>query len=220
MTDSKKPPIPSSPNVRVVSAEELERALLDELETSGGTSRNALWHLARLYSETRRHEQAFDCVRQLGALAGGPDDEAACFLAQGQLCEQLRDYEAAVDYYRAGLAMNRERAASWYWFNNNLGYSLLQLGQSLEATIHLRVAIRVDPARSNAYKNMGLAMLQTNDPTGAARWFIAATRVNPKDGRSLAHLEELVAAHPELLAQAPDVGAELDACRAQQPKKN
>jgi tetratricopeptide (TPR) repeat protein len=153
-------------------------------------------------------------------LADGPDDEASCFLAQGQLCEQLRDYEAAVGYYRAGLAMKREHAASWYWFNNNLGYSLIQLGHAGDATIHLRLAIQVDPARSNAYKNMGLAMLQTNDHPGAARWFIAATRVNPNDGRSLAHLEELVVAHPELLAQAPDLGAELDACRAQRPKKN
>lgn len=220
MTDSRKPSIPSAPRVTVVSAEEMEAALLDELKESGGTSKRALWSLARLYSQTKRHDEAFDCIRKFAALSDSPDEEATCLLAQGQLCEQLHDYESAVRYYRAGRALNREQASSWYWFNNNLGFSLVQLGQVQDAATYLRVAIAVDPARSNAYKNMGLAMLQTSEHAEAARWFVAATRVNPSDGRSLRHLEDLVAAHPEVLADVPDVKAELDATKLRRAAQN
>jgi tetratricopeptide (TPR) repeat protein len=195
------------------SAAKAEKVLLEKLEASEGTSKDALWNLALLYSETKRQDEAFSCIQRLAALTRDPDEEAACFLAQGQLCEQVTDFEGAIRYYRTGHAMKREHAPSWYWFNNNLGYSLVRLGQAGEALGYLRTAIAIHPRRSNAYKNMGLALTLLGDYAEAARSFLSATQANPDDGRALRHLEELLGAHPDVLPAVPDLASELASWR-------
>jgi hypothetical protein len=50
-----------------VTVPELERALLQELDASHGTSKRALWRLAWLHSETGRYEKA---LKYVGTLAG------------------------------------------------------------------------------------------------------------------------------------------------------
>jgi tetratricopeptide (TPR) repeat protein len=215
MTDSKRRSI-----LDPASAEKLEKALLEEIERSAGTSKDALWNLARLYSETNRQDEAFVCIQRFAALTADPDEEATCFLAQGQLCEQLGDFEAAIRYYRTGEALKRDQAPSWYWLNNNLGYVLVRAGQAHDALDPLRTALQVNPRRSNAYKNMGLALTQTGDYAGAAKCFVAATHANPHDGRALRHLEELVGAHPALLNDLPDLLAELESWRSRARLKN
>jgi hypothetical protein len=47
----------------------------------------------------------------------------------------------------------------------------------------------------------------------AAEFFIAATQADASDPRSLAHLENLIAAHPELEVDLPDLTDRLNACR-------
>jgi tetratricopeptide (TPR) repeat protein len=203
--------------VTAIGAEELERALLHELRESRGTSKGALWDLASLYSNTERHDQAVACIDRLASLSTSPEETASCLVAQGQLSEQQHDYESAVLYYGKALALNRQRAPTWYWIHNNLGYSLVQLGRCEEATRYLRVALEANRTRSNAFKNMGLAMLGMNEHIAAAEWFVAAARVNPADRRSLTHLEQLVTSHPELLTQVATLPAELNACRRRNP---
>ena len=196
-----------------ITAERLETAWLRELAASNGTSKQALWGLARLYGETGRRDDALACVERLARLSTRPDEVASCHLAQGQLSEQAYDYKSAVRHYRAGLALGQQQAPTWYWIHNNLGYSLVQLGQYHEAAAYLHVAVAVDPTRPNAFKNLGLAMLGINENVRAAEWFVIANRANPGDRRSLMHLERLVASHPELTAQIPTLQGELDACR-------
>jgi tetratricopeptide (TPR) repeat protein len=205
---------PKLPDGRPLTSAELERCLLQEVEDSGGTSRAALWNLAKLYSETKRHDQAFECVKKLASLVANPDEAASCYLAMGQLSEQLDDYPAAVRYYQTALGLNRERAASWYWIHNNLGYSLIRLGYFQRATKYLEVALTIDRTRPNAFKNLGLAMQAMNENAKAAEFFVAATLVNAADGRALNHLEKLVAKHPYLLTENRGLRAKLDACRS------
>jgi tetratricopeptide (TPR) repeat protein len=207
-----------------LTGEEIERTLLEEIAESDGTAREAIWSLAVLYSKTNRQGEAVECIKRLRALDLSDEEQAKCQLAIGQLQEQLGDYELAARFYREGLEIPGSPTDTQYWLNNNLGYSLIQLGRQAEALEPLEAAISVDSARSNAHKNMGLAHQRLGDHALAAQCFIRATQANASDPRSLKHLEDLIASHPELLTGPPGLGQILAACReavafaaAQQP---
>jgi tetratricopeptide (TPR) repeat protein len=72
--------------------------------------------------------------------------------------------------------------------NNNMGYSLIQIYRFHEAIVYLQAALGVDRARPNALKNLGLAMQGLERHAKAAEYFVAATRTDPRDRRSLEHL--------------------------------
>lgn len=76
----------------------------------------------------------------------------------------------------------------------------------------LRQALVIEPRRPNAYKNLGLALEAKGEFAQAAEQFIAATHVNATDSRSLGHLEALMAAHPELEVDVPDLRERFEAC--------
>src|SRR5215470_10981825 len=50
------------PDGTALTAEELEQFILAKLEDSAGTSKQALWDLACLYSQTGRNDRALDCI--------------------------------------------------------------------------------------------------------------------------------------------------------------
>jgi tetratricopeptide (TPR) repeat protein len=127
--------------------------------------------------------------------------------------ERIRDYQGAARFYRQALIMEPCRNNVWYYIHNNLGYSLIQFQDYDGAIPYLRRAIEIDPELPNAYKNLGLAFEAKGDFTEAAELFVAATQANASDSRSLAHLETLILAHPELEVDLPDLPARLEACR-------
>jgi len=217
MVDPKAPrfefTIADVPAGRALTAEEMERLLLQALEKSGGTSKQVLWELARVYSGANRHDEALACLQKIVASTDVREDQASCYLGMGQLHEQLGDFAAAVRYYRTAFSLQPQNTATWYFINNNLGYSLIQLGQFDEAEPYLHAAVAIDPDRANAHKNLGLALLGQGAHAKAAQRFVSATRANAADSRSLGHLEELVARHPEVLDEVRGLGDELDACR-------
>lgn len=200
------------PDGQALTADELERLILANLEESGGTSQQALWDLACLYSQTGRHAQAIACIRKLTDLVGDAEERASCVLAMGQLHEQIGDYVSSARFYRLALEVATPSSSSWYWIHNNLGYSLNQLGQHEEAERYLRAAIEIDPERANAFKNLALALLAQNLHAQAAEYFVRATQANAADARSLNHLEEVVHQNPELLLDL-ELRTKLEACR-------
>src|SRR5262245_31497750 len=70
-----------------------------------GTSREAIWQLAVLYSRTGRQREAAGCIQRLHAMALSDEEHSRCQLAMGQLQEQLGDFEAAAESYRGGLEL-------------------------------------------------------------------------------------------------------------------
>jgi len=76
-------------------------------------------------------------------LARYPDLErkANCVLAMGATMEQVQDFEAAVRYYKEALALEPVRTPTWYFINNNLGFSLNTLGHFSEGEIYCHKAI-------------------------------------------------------------------------------
>ena len=201
-------PDPATGELVALSFEEAERLLLKNLSEAKENPQDALWELARLYSHTKRHEAALDYLRQIMDLQPDLEHKAHCVLAMGQTMEQVGDYESAVRYYRVAFGLEPVNTATWYFINNNLGFSLNTLNDFEGGERFCRAAIEIDRQRPNAFKNLGIALAGQQKFAEAAHCFIQATQADASDPRSLKLLEELVAQHPEL-----ELEADLECCR-------
>jgi tetratricopeptide (TPR) repeat protein len=216
--------VPKIPQGEALTFDEIEERCLKQLQEKEGKCVQSLVNLAKLYSQAKRHDDAFHCVERLIAFSDDPEEHGAYYLALGGFMEKIGDYQWAVGFYCQALALEPCRNTTWYFIHNNLGYSLNQLADYDGAIPYLRRAIEIDPRRPNAYKNLGLAFEAKGNFEEAAELFVAATRANASDSRSLAHLENLISSHPELEIDLPDLPTRLEACReavkiarAQQP---
>ncbi|MBI5739120.1 MAG: tetratricopeptide repeat protein [Nitrospirae bacterium] len=197
----------------VPSHEEEERKLLLEFTRLEAVYQDALWELAGCYWDSGQPVQALVYIRKLSDISDDPEIKVRCYLSMGQLMEKMNDFENAIKFYSQALSMKTGAAYDWYLINNNLGYCLNQSGRYKEAEKYCRAAIEINPARHNAYKNLGVSRAGLGDFKAAAENFVRATRSNASDPRALAHLEELIEQHPELLIQMPDLMLELEKCR-------
>ena len=200
---------PKGPLIEM-SAEEMERTLLKRLAEEKSRPADALWQLARFYQQSRQIDKGLDCLRRVLAEMPDVEGKAGCVLAMGQMMESAADYPAAVRYYKEAFALEPVRTDVWYFINNNLGFSLNQLGQFAEGEKYCRKAIEVNASRPNAFKNLGIALEGQGDFPGAAKCFLKATRVNAADARAFHLLEELLKRHPELEYEFQE---EVDCCR-------
>lgn len=192
--------IPKPPDGAVVelSNEEAEKMLLRKLAESKAEPTGALWNLAQFYKLSKQHEKALQRLRELMALLPDPEDKAECVLTMGQAMEQVGDYPAAVRYYKEALALEPTNSFTWYFINNNLGFSLNTLGQFPEGEVYCRKALEIDPNRPNAHKNLGISFAGQGQYQDAARCFVAATQANAADPRAFRLLQDLLKEHPEL----------------------
>jgi protein O-GlcNAc transferase len=186
--------------------------LLDRLAAAQEDSarRQAMWELANLYKRVGQTDKAMDYLRRLLETAEDLEARAQIILTLGQTAEKMRDYAMAVDLYRQALAHEPLNPVHWYFIHNNLGYSLVQLGEFAKAEKYCRAAIQINPNRANGFKNLGLALQGQGRYREAARSFVDATRANAADARSFGHLEALLKDHPELQLE---FGPELECCR-------
>jgi tetratricopeptide (TPR) repeat protein len=205
--------IPKQPDLKPISAEEAERLMLQQLEKSRNEFQQALWDLAYLYSRTGQQQVAQGYIDRYLANADDPEKQAGAYLALGQLMEQMNDYEAAISFYRHAFSLEPENTPAWYFINNNLGYCLNQLDRFSEAEMFCRGAIKIDPQRHNAYKNLGVSLTGQGKCADAARNFVQALRANAADPRALKLLEQLFDDHPEITGEIPDIEAEIRACQ-------
>jgi tetratricopeptide (TPR) repeat protein len=201
-------PEPAGGRVVELSREEAELFLLNKLREAKDDPKDALWQLARFYNHTKQHELALDYLRQVMALEVDTDSKAASVLAMGQTMEQANDYEAAVRFYREAFALEPVHTRTWYFINNNLGYSLNTLGKFDEGEHFCRAAITIDGQRPNAFKNLGIALRGRGEWAEAAQCFIKATRADASDPRAMKLLEALLVQHPEL-----GLAGELEYCQ-------
>jgi tetratricopeptide (TPR) repeat protein len=188
---------PGGPLVEM-SSQEMEKVLLKQLEEATSEPRQALWRLAHFYKETRQQEKALVRLRQLIQILTDPEDRAKCVFTMGQAMEQTGNFAAAAGYYKEALALEPMNTWTWYFINNNLGFSLLALRRYADAEPYCRKAIETDPNRPNAYKNLGQSLAGQGQFREAAQCFIAATQVNAADGRAFYLLQNLIGEHPEL----------------------
>ena len=206
--------IPSHPQGRKISAEEAERLLLERLKCREEDFLSVLWDLAYLYGTAGRQRQAQAYLERYIANTDDPEKRAGCYLRLGQLTEQMRDYESAISFYSRAFVLEPENTGTWYLIHNNLGFCLNHFGRYSDAEGYCRSAIKIDPSRHNAYKNMGVSLAGQGDFANAAENLIRATKANASDGRALKLLEQLLVEHPEIKAEMPDIEERIHACRA------
>ena len=107
----------------------------------------------------------------------------------------------------------RRRTTRWHFLNNNLGYSLNQIGRHGEAEAYTRAAIAIDPGRHNAHKNLVISLQGQGNYLEAPRSFLRATHAQPDDVRALDHLEDLLAKHEEIGTHHPEILEAVQECR-------
>ena len=204
------PKPPPGPGVEM-SASEAERSLLKRLEAEKDKPIEALWQLARFYQQSRQYPKGVACLRQVLEKMPDTEGKARCVLALGQMMESANDFPTAIAYYKEAFSMEPTQTGTWYFINNNLGYSLNQIGRFAEGERYCRAAITVDDVRPNAFKNLGIALAGQGDFRGAVESYIAATRANAADPRAYQLLRELLKQHPVL---AFDFQEQEEACRS------
>ena len=171
-----------------------------------------LWSLAAECWNSRYFKAAYDYFERILSLVDAPSEKAACLLNMGNAMEQLSDYQAALDAYSRAFELPQEQNENWYFLNNNRGYCLNQVGKYQEAEKYCRAAIEILPDRHNAYKNLGIALQGQGLYAEAAMNLIHATKLCPTDSRALAHLEDLIVGHREVLEEVPELLTQLCEC--------
>ena len=159
-------------------------------------------------NDDQRHRQQ---AEELLARPCRPDEAARAHLTLGCVHEHELDWEAAIASYRQVLDCDPEDPAVKYFGNNNLGYSLIQLGRFDEAEDYCLAAIEVNGHRHNAHKNLGLVYQGQGRWLDAALSFLTAYELNPRDPRAWHHLEQILAVRPALLKQSESLRAGVEA---------
>lgn len=204
---------PDIPDGKKVTPAEAEFLLLGRLEEKKREFEEAIWQLARYYGSTGRQDIAWRYIKHLMGMTDDPEEQASCWLALGQLMERIQDFEGAVDCYKQAYAMEPIASRTWYFINNNLGYSLIQIGRYEDAERYCRAAIEIDHARFNGHKNLGISLEGQGQYAQAAQCFIDSVKANSADPRAKDLLEKLVRAHPEVSDEMPNINELLDKCR-------
>ncbi len=140
--------------------------------------------------------------------------ESALHLLQlGALMEKLDVYESALAFYARAQSLSREENDTWYFLNNNLGYCLNVFKRHAEAEPFCREAIRINPDRHNAFKNLAISQEGQNQFISAVENYILAVEKYPCDPRSYLHLTELLRRYPDLELEIPGLKEKEEQCR-------
>lgn len=198
-------PVPDLPKGKKLTADEAEVLLQSRLNEKRSEFEDAVWQLARFYSSTKRQQLAEKYISLLITLTDDPERQASYWLALGQTMEQVDNFNAAIEYYKHAFSMEPTQSDTWYFINNNPGYSLLQVGRFEAAEPYSRAAIEIDPAKYNAHKNLGLSLQGQAKYADAAISYLQSIRANSADPRALNHLEALLAEQPAVLSEVPEL---------------
>jgi tetratricopeptide (TPR) repeat protein len=184
---------------------EMEEELLENLAQCESAFVDALRKVGAYYINTGRRKEAVQITERLAFLSKDPSEKASYYLNLGAQMEGIQDYESAITFYSRARSLEPTNPFLWYFINNNLGYCLNQFGRFDEAEPCCRLAIKVDPSRHNAYKNLGVSLEGQGQWAEAAKCYLQAVRANVADPRALRHLQSLVENHPEISQEIPDI---------------
>jgi tetratricopeptide (TPR) repeat protein len=180
---------------------ELEKKLLEQVMQSGN-NQSAFNELMEFYIRENIPEKAVAyLVKQRTTNMEDIEEIAASALELGAYMERCDKYEHAIIFYSYGLSLKPKKIDILYLLNNNIGYSLNIFGRHDEAQAHCEVAIRKNPNRYNAYKNLGISLQGLGQNAEAAENFMQAVKTCPEDPRALIHLNDILAKHPEIASE-------------------
>ena len=192
-----------------------ERQLLGVLQEAESAYEDALLRLSRVYSKGNRPQEAVPLMERLATVTQDPEKKAFCHLSVGQLLEQLREYDMAMEHYSHALLLEPSNACSWYFVHNNIGCCLNHAERFEEAEQYCREAIRIDPTRYNAYINLGVSLEAQERFVEAAKSFLDAMKANAVDIELIEHLEGLVEEHLEIEEDMGNIRSVLEEFRTE-----
>lgn len=201
------------PDGKIVTLEEAEKMLLANLKKCEDGLECTVLDLVLLYCRRGQQEIAMQYLERLIAVTVDPEKKAKYFLRMGQLMEQIRNYEGAITFYTQAFSLEPDNNTVWYFINNNLGFCLNHFDRYVEAESYCRAAIKIDPLRQNAYKNLGISLEGLGEFTRAAELYIKAVEANAADPRAFYLLEDLVRQHQEIEIDIPDIHTQIEKCR-------
>jgi tetratricopeptide (TPR) repeat protein len=124
-------------------------------------------------------------VLALGACAGRPVSlqqrqetnlrEAVSLASQAEQAQKARRYEQAADLGRRAVAIQPSLGAAW----NNLGISLMELGQNMEAVQAFQRAADALPTDPKPYENLGLLYLRVGWSEDALKYYVLSLGRDP-----------------------------------------
>ena len=201
------------PDGKIVTLEEAEKILLANLKKCEDELECTVLDLVLLYCRQGQQEIAMQYLERLIAATVDPEKKAQYFLRMGQLLEQIRNFEGAITFYTQAFSLEPDNNTVWYFINNNLGFCLNHFNHYAEAESYCRAAIKIDPLKQNAYKNLGISLEGQGEYTRAAELYIKAVEINAADPRAYYLLEDLVRQHQEIETCMPDIQTKIEKCR-------
>ncbi|MCK5243310.1 tetratricopeptide repeat protein [bacterium] len=205
--------MPDMPQVGSAEATQAEQQLLAHLKSRGPRA-ETLKPLVVFYSRVGQQERAYQYLKMWMKYTKNRDELAESLMMSGQLAEQVGQPEPAISFYREALLQHSEDYKINYYIHNNLAYCLNTQGEPEKAIKHCDAAIKLDPSRANAFKNLGVSLSGLGKYAEAANMWLKATHVDVSDSRALDQLEKLVAKQREaIVPDIPDIDDKLKACR-------
>ena len=115
------------------------------------------------------------------------------FLQYGIFAENYHAFDHALYCYQKSLEYCSDtNSGHFYWQVNNLGFCLNYLERFAEAEPFLRLAIKADPLRHNAWKNLGVSLEYQGKFTQAWDSYKRSSELCPSDDRASRHLERML----------------------------
>lgn len=181
-----------------------------QIMNSADDLKKTLHDLAHSFKSRGGYGEAIFCYRELLERSADTQAVIAYLFALGDIMGRMHEYENAVSYYREASGLPDADSDLAYWINNNLGFSLCMLKRFGEGEKYSRLAIKINPGRFNAYKNLGLALEGQGKLREAIEAYITAVRMDAKDTRAMNLFEIILDKHPDLKEEYSE---QLEECR-------
>ena len=148
-------------------------------------------------------------LQEMLASADAPT-RAHCYFTAGQIRERMREWDAARTCYEEAVFRLAEGEGNRYFAWNNLGYCQNRLGRHEQAERSCREAIAIDPNQFNAHKNLAIALEALGHFTEAAESYQRSFRAAPDEQIAFRRLRFLLAKHPQIHVERPDLGQDVE----------
>jgi protein O-GlcNAc transferase len=152
----------------------------------------ALHGLGVLYLRTGRLVEGEEAIRL--AIVGNPD-AATYWCDLGEACRTQERYEEAIAAYRRALALEPGFAEA----HNNLGVTLVTLGEDALAIRELQAAIAARSEYAEAHNNLGVLRERLGQFDAALQSYETAVRLRPDFADALANYAQLLRTRPDLM---------------------
>ncbi|MFA6309944.1 MAG: tetratricopeptide repeat protein [Sterolibacterium sp.] len=152
-------------------------------------------------------------IRNFLSYSANPESLAKGYFLLGVEAEGKSNWAGAIEYYKVVLNINPADPVSRYFASHNIAYSMIQLGRMNESKGYAQAAITVNEEWPHAYNLLGIACRALGKYEDAARAFLSATLKGPKGKTAWLQLQSLLAEHPELHTEVPDLSNAVESAR-------